>query len=85
MHRPGIIRVEGDRVILNGTSLEEIEKYHRKTLLLVVNKVNLLFAEQERERNARTYHEEEQRRRHREEVTEIAKRLGFDSSVFEDN
>ena len=30
MHRPGIARVEGDRIVLDGTTIEEVEKYHLK-------------------------------------------------------
>lgn len=36
MHRPGIARVSGDRVILDGTTIEEVEKYHRDTLKLSI-------------------------------------------------
>lgn len=44
MHRPGIANVVGDRIILNGTTVEEIEKYHRDTLRVVVDRVNALMA-----------------------------------------
>ena len=44
MHRPGIASVIGDRIILNGTTVEEIEKYHRDTLRVVVERVNALMA-----------------------------------------
>jgi hypothetical protein len=44
MHRPGIAYVLGDRIILDGTTVEEIEKYHRETLRLVVDRVNGLVA-----------------------------------------
>ncbi len=47
MHRPGIARVVGDRVILDGTTIEEVEKYHRDTLVLVIERVNQLIAERE--------------------------------------
>jgi len=34
MHRPGIVSVQGDRVILDGTTIEEVERHHRETLCL---------------------------------------------------
>ena len=36
MHRPRIARVNGATVVLNGTTIEEVEKYHKKTLQLAV-------------------------------------------------
>lgn len=35
MHRPGIARIQGDRGILDGTTVDEIEKHHRETLKVV--------------------------------------------------
>ena len=40
MHRPGIVRVEGDKVILDGTTIEEVERYHRDTLDLALDAAN---------------------------------------------
>ena len=36
MHRPGIASVEGDEILLNGTTIEEVRDYHRKTLNLCI-------------------------------------------------
>ena len=47
MHRPGIASVVGDRIILDGTTVEEIEKHHRDTLTVVVERVNNLIAERQ--------------------------------------
>ena len=44
MHRPGIASAVGDRIILDGTTVEEIEEYHRDTLKAVVERVNQLVA-----------------------------------------
>ena len=43
-HRPGIGRVVGDRIILDGTTVEEIEQVHRETLRIVVDRVNAVVA-----------------------------------------
>lgn len=40
MHRPGIAYVLGDKIYLDGTTIEEVDKYHKKTLKLAVNEAN---------------------------------------------
>jgi len=45
MHRPGIVTVEGDKVVLDGTTVEEVKQYHRDTLILAANEANRLYAE----------------------------------------
>lgn len=40
MHRPGIASVQGNRIVLDGTTIDELEKYHLKTLKLVVRQLN---------------------------------------------
>lgn len=40
MHRFGIASVYGDKVILDGTTIEEVRDYHRDTLLLCVEEAN---------------------------------------------
>lgn len=54
MHRPGIASVQGDRIVLSGTTLEEVAATHRETLLLCVDEANkATAAEEERDRQAR--------------------------------
>ena len=78
MHRPGIASVSGDRVVLDGTTIEEVEKYHRETLLVVLERVNQLMAEhQERERR-KAEAELQRRRQHEAVVNDVAKRIKFD-------
>jgi hypothetical protein len=40
MHRPGIASIVGDRIILDGTPIEEVPDIHAATLKFVVEKVN---------------------------------------------
>lgn len=40
MHRPGIASVSGDRIILDGTTIEEVEQHHLDTLKLAVRAAN---------------------------------------------
>jgi hypothetical protein len=78
MHRPGIARVEGDRIILDGTTIEEVERYHLKTLKLAVERANELTAQWWRSREQRGKTLNDQQDEHRHHVKEVAKRLKFD-------
>lgn len=78
MHRPGIARIEGDRIILDGTTIEEVEKHHRETLLAVLDRVNQLAAErEERERRAAEV-ALQRKQQHEAIVSDVAKRMKFD-------
>jgi hypothetical protein len=78
MHRPGIASVAGDTVVLNGTTMEELERYHVETLRHVLKKVNADVADHERKEQARLEHEAEAARQHEERVREVSSRLKFD-------
>ena len=58
MHRPGIASVYGNKIILDGTDIEEVEKYHKDTLKLAVEVANNTL----KELNARKKQKEEQER-----------------------
>lgn len=78
-HRSGIASVSGDRIILNGTTIEEVAEVHKKTLVMAVEDANQQWAEldaRRRESDARQARETEEHRRH---VEDTAKRLRFDS------
>lgn len=77
MHRPGIVRIYGDKAILEGTTIDEVEEYHRNTLLLAAEEANKGYTELEMRRRA---HEERERARleaHKKSVEDAAKRLKF--------
>ena len=77
MHRPGIASVVGDRFILDGTTVEEVEAYHAKTLKLVVEKANQLAEQiEERERNEER-RAEEGAQAHTDKVAAASKRIRF--------
>jgi len=78
MHRPGIATVSGDTVVLNGTSLEEVEKYHLSVLKAAAVRANegeRAHEAEEAERKSREAHEAEEFRKH---VDESADRIKFD-------
>lgn len=78
MHRSGIAKVSGDKVILDGTTVEEVEKYHRETLLGVLEQVNREYGEyrvrQEREAERKRQIEAQ----HEENIGDFLKRIKFD-------
>lgn len=78
MHRPGIAEVIGDRIILNGTTMQEIEDYHLDTLKLVIERVNIRFLEVEKANQKREEEKQKRRQEHKNEVKDINDRLKFD-------
>lgn len=78
MHRPGIASVTGDTIVLDGTTMDELERYHIDTLRLVLNKVNQDVAAYEAKERAQAERQEQQRRQHADNIREIAGRLKFD-------
>lgn len=78
MHRPRIARISGAKIILDGTTIDEVKKYHRETLILCVDEANKEEANILEHRRK----EEEQRREkseaHRRSVEDEASNLNFD-------
>lgn len=78
MHRPGIASVTGDKIILDGTTIEEVERYHRDTLVICVKTANeedkLVRERRQRDEELRNISADE----HRAKVAEISRRLKFD-------
>jgi len=77
MHRPGIATIYSDRVVLDGTTVEEVEKYHRRTLLLAADTANKEYVEMQRRRRSDEERERARIEAHRKSVEEAAKRLDF--------
>lgn len=77
MHRSRIASIQYDKIILDGTTLEEVQKYHRETLLLCVeiaNKMEKEHIKRENEARERAQREEEERKR---KVAEMASKIVF--------
>ena len=77
MHRPGIASVVGDRIILDGTTMEELERYHLATLKLAVAAANAdrrQSAEQDESARRRA---QEAAEAHRTTNADIASRMKF--------
>jgi hypothetical protein len=78
MHRPSIASVQGDRLILDGTTVEEIQKYHKKTLQLCVNEANKHEAQWRAKLAQQQAAAEERSRAHQQTVSDIASKIEFD-------
>ncbi len=78
MHRPGIARVVGNTIILDGTTMQELEEVHLPTLKGAVAVANKQYREylEQKERGAKEA--EKKSAAHRQEVEEMAKRIKFD-------
>jgi hypothetical protein len=78
MHRPNIASIVGNKLFLNGTTIEEIRDYHRNTLKVVINDTNFTYRgfidEQISIENANKRREQEQKKN----IDDIAKGIKFD-------
>ena len=77
MHRPGIAGVSGDKIYLDGTTIEEVEEYHKETLERAVAHANAKEKEYLEKRQLAEKQEKDRSRIHKERVTEAAKRIKF--------
>ncbi len=78
MHRPGIARVAGATVVLNGTTIEEVERYHRDTLQLAISETNRQYCERRSQKEQRHAQERATREEHRKRIEDASKRIKFD-------
>lgn len=77
MHRPGIASINGDKIILDGTTIEEVRDVHKETLALCIDVAN-----QKEEALIRKQREEEQaakerKEQHKASVERIAGEITF--------
>jgi hypothetical protein len=84
MHRPGIASVQGDQVILDGTTIEEVQKFHRDTLILACNEANKAYADLLARRAAEEERELKKLEHHRRTVEDIADKIHFDDKDEKD-
>lgn len=78
MHRPGIASVVGDRIIVDGTTMEELERYHLDTLKLAVAAANADRKRAAEQDEAARKRAQEAAEAHRTTNADIASRLKFD-------
>jgi len=76
-HRPGIAYVADDRIYLDGTTMEEVERYHRDTLVLAIRETNDDIAEREEQERAAAERRRQQQEEHARAVRDAAQRINF--------
>lgn len=78
MHRPGIARVTGNTIVLDGTTLEEVERYHRDTLKLCVNEANRIEESHLKERERRANQAIQKEVQRRDQIADAVSRIRFE-------
>jgi hypothetical protein len=78
MHRPGIARVSGDRVVLDGTTIDEVQRCHRDTLILCVKETNRVIDEHAEKGRIAATERERRSREHRDRINELSGKIRFD-------
>ncbi len=78
LHRPGIASVSGDRIILDGTTIEEVKNTHKRTLNLCVSVANRVEAEHHQKERERDQEVHERSSLFRRRVEDVAKDITFD-------
>ena len=77
MHRPGIASVYGDKIVLNGTTIEEVQKYHRDTLVQCVDVANKKEKELIEKQKAEEERKKQIEEQHRRNVEDISRKIKF--------
>jgi hypothetical protein len=78
MHRPGIAQVYGDRIVLDGTTVDEVAKYHAATLVTVVERFNIDVAPAVEHDERAAAAREQAEAAHRRHVVDIAGDIRFE-------
>lgn len=78
MHRPGIASVYGNKIILDGTDIEEVERYHKDTLKLAVEVANSSLREIKEKQRQREEQERQRLETHKNKLGDISKKISFD-------
>jgi len=78
MHRPKIARIYGDLIILNGTTIEEVERYHRDTLKICVEYTNKAIEKYENDKRLKQSIEENKTKNHFNNISDKARNISFD-------
>ena len=78
MHRPGIARVAGDKIILDGTTIDEVRDVHRDTLIKVVDKTNEMCEKYEKDLYEQKKRQKAIERDHYLSINKSANEIKFD-------
>ncbi len=77
MHRPGIASVSGTKIVLDGTTIEEVRDYHRDSLIKCVNEANRRELQEIEQDKKRKMAQEQKMREHIQTVHSLAEDIKF--------
>ena len=77
-HRPGIASVVGRKIILDGTTVEEVKSHHKETLIAAVSQANLQTEQAQLAATQRRIEVERREDEHRKQVADAAAKVKFD-------
>ncbi|MDD5455188.1 MAG: hypothetical protein PHW62_06815 [Candidatus Ratteibacteria bacterium] len=77
-HRPRIARISGDTIILDGTTIDEVKRTHRKTLELCISEANKIEAEILQEEKAKNEAAKKRSSEFRKTIDEQVKDIKLD-------
>lgn len=77
MHKPGIASVYGDKIILDGTTIEEVRDYHRETLILCVAEANKKEKQILDEQDRKEELAQQRKNQHFDNINSIADEIKF--------
>lgn len=77
MHRGNIAKISGDRIILDGTTIEEVRDYHLKTLKIVIQDTNKQYKRLMIKEQQRLDHDLEIKNKQRDKVRSVINDLRF--------
>lgn len=78
MHRSGIARVSGDKLVLDGTTVDEVAAYHAATLKAVVERFNAEAAAAAKREQRASQASAEREKAHRRHVDDVASEIRFE-------
>lgn len=77
-HRPGIASVSSNKIILDGTTIEEVEQVHKKTLKLAVEVANTTYKQIQATKRQAVADLRRQAEAHKKNIDDISRRIKFD-------
>jgi len=75
MHRPGTARIRDDRIVLSGTTMREVDRWHLASLQQAVEGANIRYQAERGQRIAADRQRVAEATEHRRSIREIAQQL----------
>lgn len=78
-HRPGIAKFYAKKLILDGTTIEEVNDVHQETLQLVIEKTNADYRNWKQRAEREEIEEQARQEEHRQHVNKLVESISFDN------